>query len=163
MRNLKWETPLAVSLTFWLGVVMTTPAQAWSWPWQKKAPEAATQPGSAANTPVTPPATATQASAVAPAVSKPIAPTTAMTTDPQTGESSKVRGTVEGVDVAGHRLSLKTASGKTESFTLSASSIIFERHKKLTLSSLKVGEHVSVHCASGREASRVYVLEGKKA
>lgn len=165
MRNMKWWTTPAAFMAIVICGLAATPAHAFHWFWQKKSAPAASQPSPIpAPTPASNAMPAAQASAPAPAQAKPAATTAAMTSDPKTPESSKVIGRLESIDAASGRLSLKTNAGKTEAFEISKSSMIFEHHKKLTLSSLKVGERVSVHYRPGSmDATRVYVLGEKKA
>lgn len=158
MHNMKQKSVLGTFTAIVVCGAMAAPAHAWSWPWQK--PETtAQQTGGGSSSNAVP---AAQPSSAAPAPSKPAA---AMTTNPKKAGSSKMLGTVESVDAANHRLSLKTSAGKSETFTLSGSSSISDEHdRKLMLSALKAGERVVLHYRSGsNEATRVHVLGNKKA
>jgi hypothetical protein len=77
---------------------------------------------------------------------------------------SKVLGTVENVDAENQRFILKTGAGRFESFRLASSSVVLRHHRKLTLSALRAGEIVIVHCRPGSNAAvRVFILGDDRA
>jgi len=134
--------------------MLATPALAWSWPWQDSSSATSQTSSDATNAPA---GDAAGASSNAKAVA------TATPAIRRKAGPAMVLGIIENIDAPNHRFILRTSAGKSESFRLAKSSVILNHHRKLTLSALKAGEHVSVRCRHRGDAVRVYVLEDKKA
>ena len=123
-------------------------AHAWSWPWEQDSVTTSSQ---------------TRIDAEVASSNLTIA-AAAMPSNRHKTAPGKVLGTVENVDAENHRFILKTSAGKYESFRFARSSMVLLHHRKLTLSALRAGEIVIVHCRPGSNAAvRVYILEDDKA